>query len=85
MRLFAYDGGLGAVGVRRTLVVFVIKGGKVGGLDGVAEAGAFDVGDIGGGDAVFVLEDKGAIDGDTSVAIMPVGSCKYSGKGKKQR
>lgn len=32
MRLFAYEGGLGAVVVRLALLVFVMRGGREGGL-----------------------------------------------------
>lgn len=69
MRLLAYEGGRGAVVVRRALLVFVINGGKAGGTT-EAEAGPLcAVGDISPGDWLFAVEDNGAGDGDISVAI----------------
>lgn len=72
MRLLAYEGGLGAVVVRRVaaVFVFVISGGRVGGFVAVADGGIFVVGDTGGEDARFALECTGASGGDTSVAIL---------------
>jgi hypothetical protein len=69
--LFAYEGGLGAAGVRRALFVFVISGGKAGGFVGGVDDGLMIVGGIGGGDGLFVVEDIGVVDeGATSVAIL---------------
>ncbi len=72
MRLLAYEGGLGAVVVRREVVVFVfvINGGRVGGLIDCADDGTFVVGDTGGEDAHFAAEGTGAGDDDTSVAML---------------
>ena len=67
--MFAYDGGLGAVGVRRGLAVFVTKGGRAGGFAGGVGDGLFVVGDTGAGDGPFVAEGTGAGD-DTSVAML---------------
>jgi hypothetical protein len=71
MRLFAYEGGLGAAGVRRALFVFVISGGKAGGFAGGVGDGLMVVGDIGGGDGLFIVEDIGVgDDGANSVAML---------------
>ncbi len=72
MRLLAYEGGLGAVVIRRAAAVFVlvINGGRVGGFVGVADGGIFVVGDAGGEDAHFAVEGTGASGGDTSVAML---------------
>ena len=72
MRLLAYEGGLGAVVVRRAaaVFVFVINGGRVGGFAGGADGGLFVVGDTGGEDAHFAVEGTNAGGDDTSVAML---------------
>lgn len=71
MRLFAYEGGLGAVVVRRAVFALVINGGKAGIFAGSIGDGFFVVGNIDGGDGLFVVEESGVgEEDDSSVAMM---------------
>jgi hypothetical protein len=50
--------------------VFVISGGKAGGFAGGVDDGLIFVGDMGGGDGLFVGGGIGVVDDATSVAIL---------------
>lgn len=70
MRLLAYEGGLGAVVVRRAGFVFVISGGKGGGFAGGVDDGIFVVGETGAEDGLFVIEGSGTGGDDTTAAML---------------
>lgn len=70
--MLAYDGGLGAIGVRLVLAVFIMRGGRVDGVVKGADAGPFEVGDSDGDDASFNIGDSGV--GDEEILVAMLGS-----------